>query len=964
MKRPLRYDWSWDDSGSGGRYNGSFWLPVSPNGYSPVGFVCSGEAIDGNGHNVPTDMTLAYCVRNDLLTWTGSKWIGPLWTDEGSGARGQCSVMSWTQTPEGAAIDPGVVTSSFWNIQWTRHPNMAASGPGMIRLLRPEQAQSKAIAKATKIHATGLSQGIQAVVQTALKAHQDSLTLVTNQLHATIPSDPDKISRPAQISGNEKLIGGDTASQSIPAVTHSPSQFSATGSMLAGIGNSIGLDQLPGFNQIPLLKGVRVTDAEFTQGTIATGPEAGQPWMCLSGNVTVQTNRFGSVSGQVIALSRLYKKEGLRTGYVIKVPTTAVASKLPGLNSDPLNALHFSDAAVTFGQETHSWNVADLPVEVKTALQAYAPTGKELITFPKGENVWLVASVQSNSLLAAPFTVLNAAPAKVLFTAIFPEKPTDPFKLRATLQTKYKTTGFLPSGINLDMPDMEISTGSFNGVTLWSDLHLNLSKKLHVDLPARLDFPVGVNPLSGISVSGIIPGTWKDPMGLKGLSLSEMKISGTFGSLPNLGLAANMNLGQGWDLDLAGALSFTSPVALTGLRCDIPRDLSLGDLISLHGIIMKAAIPSAQIPSLATLKLPIDVVKITKPSFSIAEVDMPALNFRQGISFNGGLKLGTADLGSAYLWMLADKGLECTGWVSPFNVGPIKISGAGPDKRSGTPDDKPMLDLKYTPKSAFDVSQRCYLSGTASIPGVGLDAFVDIGKDNLKMNLDGMLAGVLDAQIVASGTQAVLTDVTKGGDMAFEGFLRTHAVQNIKNAVNNSIGGNSVVKKAIDFIGGGIDIRSVRVKGSLDGLSKGTLASGSVHAAAFGKAINIDFAQVSIADFNTSIASQIGARVITIAQDLITNPGAYFKALCDLSVELGGDVVKLFKMDPTQYYSQATQDIASVGIKAFDSAKQGAQFAQNTAKEAAKAAEGAAKKVEKVLSDIASGALKLLKSFF
>ncbi|WP_041463825.1 Vps62-related protein [Pelodictyon luteolum] len=970
LKPATGFTKAWDDTKTHGKMDGSFWVPISAKGYAPVGCVANGS------HSAPADLNCVYTVNTDLLTWTGNSWIGQIWTDRKSGGVHDCALWAWKQDSPSDKILPGIPTNSFWAVgSYTKSLGRA---PGMILGLKPDIARSEASNALIDTYRRTLISGVK-------KVYQDSATVKLKLLEASVKARANEaaggggsfasIASDSFISPelNAKIKalpavganGGTTVSNDMPTVSYAATMFTGKANQIAALGRSVDLGQLPGFDSIMQLKGVTVTNASFSQGSITSGKEKGQPWMCLSGDVTISTQKFGSVSGKVVALSRLYQKEGLRTGYVISVPSADVTSKLPAFGAPPLNAVKFSDAAITFGQEAHSWEVSELPTEVKDLLSVYVPTGKEALRFPKGENVWLVSSVAGNSLFSAPFSVLDAAPPKVLFSAIFPDKPADSFKLRAKLLSSYKAA-FLPHGIKIDTPDLEISSGPFNGVTLWSNLHIDLSKQFQVDLPARIDIPVGANPLAGISVSGLIPGSWKNPMGLKGLELDSMRVGGTFGGVsPSLGLGGILDLGQGWKFDLAGSFSFASPVALSGMSCSLDRDLSLGDLVSLYGIVLKAATPSAQLPAPSTVDLPLANLKVMKPSFAIAEFDIPAMNLRQGLTFDGGLSIGTAQLGSASVWMLAGKGLDCKGWISPFSFGPFKVSGNGKDKLYNTRDDAPYLDLEYTPKTAYSVSQHCYLSGRTMVAGAPMNIQLNLGKDNLAVDIDGKLGGLFDAHIGAQGTQAVLSDISKGGSLAFQAEMRNSGIDALAGKIDGQLGSSSVVKKAIDLVGGGFAIRSVQFSGTLDGINAGAISGGSVKASAFGRPADISFSATNVPGLESLVSGLMVKKVESIAMAVLKDPLAFFGNVCTNMGDLGTDVLsgvtsKLQK-SPTQYFTDAQTAATSAGDQAYQAASAAATVAKETADKAARAAEQAAKKMAETLKKIAEEAWKAVR---
>ncbi|MFW7382329.1 MAG: Vps62-related protein [Oligoflexus sp.] len=78
LAKPLRYEFIWNDRGSGARRNGSCWRPIPPDGYVALGDVF----VDGHGE--PPSLDDIRCVRKDLvhLAVAGNQ----IWIDRGTGS--------------------------------------------------------------------------------------------------------------------------------------------------------------------------------------------------------------------------------------------------------------------------------------------------------------------------------------------------------------------------------------------------------------------------------------------------------------------------------------------------------------------------------------------------------------------------------------------------------------------------------------------------------------------------------------------------------------------------------------------------------------------------------------------------------------------------------------------------------------------------------------------------------------
>ena len=88
IKPPSSYEDIWDDKGSGGRYNGSFWRV-----HAPPGFVALGDVACNNWSQPSAEFTAKYaCIRKDLLSADAELSSTALWNDQGSGAERDVSV--------------------------------------------------------------------------------------------------------------------------------------------------------------------------------------------------------------------------------------------------------------------------------------------------------------------------------------------------------------------------------------------------------------------------------------------------------------------------------------------------------------------------------------------------------------------------------------------------------------------------------------------------------------------------------------------------------------------------------------------------------------------------------------------------------------------------------------------------------------------------------------------------------
>ena len=96
ISHPTHYIQIWNDKGTGGRQDASFWRPIPPPGY-----VCLGDLVN-LGYSPPTHLTSSYaCVRYDLVETATSGNL--IWNDRKSGGREDTSM--WAVQPLTASHD-------------------------------------------------------------------------------------------------------------------------------------------------------------------------------------------------------------------------------------------------------------------------------------------------------------------------------------------------------------------------------------------------------------------------------------------------------------------------------------------------------------------------------------------------------------------------------------------------------------------------------------------------------------------------------------------------------------------------------------------------------------------------------------------------------------------------------------------------------------------------------------------
>lgn len=719
-----------------------------------------------------------------------------------------------------------------------------------------------------------------------------------------------------------------------------------------------------------MLKGLKYENAVLSQGSIAQGDEKGQPWLSVDGNAMIDIENAGQIRGRVIFLARLFKKTGLMTAAIVTLPTTDFLKKFSVFDQKPIDQIGLSDTAFTLANGDHEWLLKEFPEKIKKDLAGFAANDDTAFPFTDGKGAWLSAEVKNNSILAAPFSILKTQSPKVMFSAIFPKTKDETIKIRAKLLTGFDPK-LLPIGdfLKLGLPTIEFTLGDLKNIAILTELKLNLAK-LNLNIPLRMDFPIGVK-LTSFSVTGFLPCKWENALGIPGFSLSDIGISGSFGKLPSLALSGLFELSADWKLEMMGALSFTSPIGLSGLSCKLGRDIGIGDLINLHSLLSKAAFPKIPVPEPGKIDLPLIDLKLRDPFFCISQIDIPPLNIREGITCSGTLLLGKTELGGGYFWMLKDKGIECRAWVKQFGFGPLQISGAGPDKKQGNKDDCPILDLAYWPlrQPPYTLDQHCYISGNTSILKTIFDVFINLKKDSVDLAVNGNLQNELKLYLFAEGKSELLKDLTRGGRLKCSGevsgdfsTLEAMCIKPVENL--------APVKSAVEFFRSNLlKIKSIKVSGSLDDLSKGLLPEAEICGSIFGFAFSIKEPM----DFVTgryieSWTTRISAMIKEKAESFLANPADFvLKAagkVAELGQEVGDELIKAMGKSPEETWKSTTKAAEDFGKEAKKVAEQSGKIAVDTAAKAVNKAIITGKGITNTTRNAVGSALSTVSSWF
>lgn len=238
---------------------------------------------------------------------------------------------------------------------------------------------------------------------------------------------------------------------------------------------------------------------------------------------------------------------------------------------------------------------------------------------------------------------------------------------------------------------------------------------------ARVRFEIPVAPSGTLQMVGALDGVWKDAFKISGLTIGNLVLSGkiTVPSMaPAFGLAGDFRFGDKV-VRIAASIPLTPNLASLGLRGSINL-LGLEDLI---------ALAREMGMDIGTLPFPADLMGLKDVDLSIAGQADPTLGIPQGVTCRAKLCLRSDVVAAVDAQVNKDVGVVIKGVARKIELGPIAISGDGPDRKPGTPDDGAVVDILLPPK--LKSTGHAYFSGRASIFNVGRDLMIWIDRRGL-----------------------------------------------------------------------------------------------------------------------------------------------------------------------------------------------------------------------------------------
>jgi len=348
----------------------------------------------------------------------------------------------------------------------------------------------------------------------------------------------------------------------------------------------------------------------------------------------------------------------------------------------------------------------------------------------------------------------------------------------------------IEAGIDLEM-NIRFTTGFF--------LELKNPKKPSSPQVLQFSGQLEADPKGGVTIAGWMDGMYEPAFGLDWLGLGP-KIGLAAGLmveppyLKEFALTAGLSLGELYkkaqatvDLDLTNA----------NLLIEVLVDkINLAEYIKLLITVGTAITPNNK-KNLEAFSKKIPTIEFTDMKFRIVPIGMQVFGkvYTAGIAAGGHVRLGKLGGGVNVDVDFEPPKLHALGVLDKFEIklskGPIiyKLDGPGPDRKYGTKDDGPTLEIDIRP-DVLPTQQQIALLGKVSIPPLKLE-------EQLKMVLEeGKFVAEVDAMLeeIFSGKLKIKFDpnnpddfiVDMNLDQKFEEFLRTKVKTEVANFEKNA----------------------------------------------------------------------------------------------------------------------------------------------------------------------------------
>ena len=289
---------------------------------------------------------------------------------------------------------------------------------------------------------------------------------------------------------------------------------------------------------------------------------------------------------------------------------------------------------------------------------------------------------------------------------------TIPLNIKLSEKAFLENTSFFFTGSDMG-PSMGLKT-QIKIIPSQDDEPLLFSGKASIDLAK-----------SGLLLGGSMLGEWNNPLGLNGITLSNVGCDLSLPTLTTVGLTGTLIFEKNKEIGMAARYSTDGKIALMG---KFKGELLLEDILSIPA----KANPNFDIKSFKK-NFPDIGFYDSEFKFAPLQTKIDEIIIEPGIFLTSHMKFFNDKEAFVHI-SLGSNGFVAQGSMSEFDLGPIKISGSGLDQKYGTKDDGPTVDFTITPEI-----QHLMLSGLIDIKLTKGEADILIGSEGIDIKLYGSL---------------------------------------------------------------------------------------------------------------------------------------------------------------------------------------------------------------------------------
>ncbi len=464
------------------------------------------------------------------------------------------------------------------------------------------------------------------------------------------------------------------------------------------------LIDLEGFKDFDFASEVTVTDVEKTEdenGLCITG-KTKVPSMNFVDDVYFFAKRHPSVYGHCVYLVGFF------------IPEKWEAKGLYGSVSPAmdkfLSMLRFGNGVLIHTSADVVLQLDSLPERLKKEfVPVLENSGYKSFRLSKGRNLVGNLLLDTGGACTHLKKLLPDDEKKLLIQGRLSKK-TDELFLRGLLPPFRPS--FFPKDCKQVEPSIEFTGKPSVGVKMSMDVTLPENQPM----TAKVSFEIPISEKGAIEIAMSLAGEWKEPFKIKGLIVGNLVLTGKITipeMAPTFGLAGDFQFGTKI-VRVAAAIPVTIHMSSIGLLGAI-NEIGTQDLLMLFQKMGGKA---------ESLPFPSDLLGFKDVEVSFSAKGDPTLKIQEGVCVKGELYIKSGEIANIDAVVSKSRGVIIKGSAKKIKLGPLELTGDGPDRKSGTADDCAIVDIEFP----YSKSAHAFISGKLKIFGISRELKVLIDR--------------------------------------------------------------------------------------------------------------------------------------------------------------------------------------------------------------------------------------------